>query len=222
MKRFELMTSSIVPLNMEDVDTDQIIPARFLKGTSREGFGKLLFYDWRYDSNNNPKPDFILNNTNYKGEILVAGKNFGCGSSREHAAWAISDYGFRVVISSFFADIFKNNALNNGLLPVQVSQQFLDTIFNEVSKNKNLEITINLPEQYIELKDLNLKESFDINVYKKTCLINGYDDIDYVLTMKDKIEAYEKTSKYLSLVNPQKKYSFKNINDEKKNSSITR
>lgn len=204
MKRFELMTSSIVPLNMEDVDTDQIIPARFLKGTSREGFGKLLFYDWRYDSNNNPKPDFILNNANYKGEILVAGKNFGCGSSREHAAWAISDYGFRVVISSFFADIFKNNALNNGLLPVQVSQQFLDTIFNEVSKNKNLEITINLPEQYIELKDLNLKESFDINVYKKTCLINGYDDIDYVLTMKDKIEAYEKTSKYLSLVNPQK------------------
>lgn len=204
MKRFELMTSSIVPLNMEDVDTDQIIPARFLKGTSREGFGKLLFYDWRYDSNNNPKPDFILNNANYKGEILVAGKNFGCGSSREHAAWAISDYGFRVVISSFFADIFKNNALNNGLLPVQVSQQFLDTIFNEVSKNKNLEITINLPEQYIELKDLNLKESFDINVYKKTCLINGYDDIDYVLTMKDKIEAYEKTSNYLSLVNPQK------------------
>ena len=204
MKRFELITSSVVPLNMEDVDTDQIIPARFLKGTSREGFGKLLFYDWRYDSNNHPKPDFILNNTNYKGEILVAGKNFGCGSSREHAAWAISDYGFRVVISSFFADIFKNNALNNGLLPVQVSQQFLDTIFNEVSKNKNLEITINLPEQYIELKDLNLKESFDINVYKKTCLINGYDDIDYVLTMKDKIEAYEKTSKYLSLVNPQK------------------
>lgn len=204
MKRFELITSSVVPLNMEDVDTDQIIPARFLKGTSREGFGKLLFYDWRYDSNNHPKPDFILNNTNYKGEILVAGKNFGCGSSREHAAWAISDYGFRVVISSFFADIFKNNALNNGLLPVQVSQQFLDTIFNEVNKNKNLEITINLPEQYIELKDLNLKESFDINVYKKTCLINGYDDIDYVLTMKDKIEAYEKTSKYLSLVNPQK------------------
>ena len=204
MKKFELMTSSIVPLNMEDVDTDQIIPARFLKGTSREGFGKLLFYDWRYDSSNYPKPDFILNDTNYKGEVLVAGKNFGCGSSREHAAWAISDYGFRVVISSFFADIFKNNALNNGLLPVQVSQQFLDTIFNEVTKNKNLEITINLPEQYIELKDLNLKESFDINVYKKTCLINGYDDIDYVLTMKDKIEAYEKTSKYLSLVKPQK------------------
>lgn len=201
MKKFETLTSAMVPLNIEDIDTDQIIPARFLKATTREGFGKNLFSDWRYDEAGNPKTDFILNDTSYNGEILVAGKNFGCGSSREHAAWAIADYGFRVVISSFFADIFKNNALNNGVLPVQVSQQILDRIFEEIQKNKNVQLTVNLPQQFIELKSASLKESFEINGHKKTYLINGFDDIDYLLSIKEKISEYEKKSNYLKIIN---------------------
>ncbi len=201
MKKFETLTSTFVPLNIEDIDTDQIIPARFLKATTREGFGKNLFSDWRYDEANNPKKDFILNDSSYSGEILIAGKNFGCGSSREHAAWAISDYGFRVVISSFFADIFKNNALNNGVLPVQVSQKVLDTFFEEIKKNKQVKLTVNLPEQYIQLEGTTLKEHFEINAHKKTYLINGYDDIDYLLSIKEKISAYEKKSNYLKIVN---------------------
>jgi 3-isopropylmalate/(R)-2-methylmalate dehydratase small subunit len=200
MEKIKTITSTVVPLNIDDIDTDQIIPARFLKATTRDGFGKNLFADWRYDSTGAPKKDFILNNADYKGTILVAGKNFGCGSSREHAAWAIHDYGFRVVVSSFFADIFKNNALNNGILPIQVSQQTLMAIFDQVSKNKNSQVTVNLEEQYIEMADIKLKEKFEINPYKKNCLINGYDDIDYLLSIKDKIETYEKSSKYLSLV----------------------
>jgi 3-isopropylmalate/(R)-2-methylmalate dehydratase small subunit len=200
MKKFETLTSTMVPLNIEDIDTDQIIPARFLKATTREGFGKNLFSDWRYDKEGKPKADFILNDANYKGEVLVAGKNFGCGSSREHAAWAIADYGFRVVISSFFADIFKNNALNNGVLPVQVSQQVLDQLFLEIKKNKDVRLTVNLPEQFIELQGASLKERFEINAHKKTYLINGFDDIDYLLSIKDKIVAYEEKSKYLKIV----------------------
>ena len=201
MKKFEILTSTIVPLNIEDIDTDQIIPARFLKATTRDGFGKNLFSDWRYDEAGKPKVDFILNNTAYKGEILLAGKNFGCGSSREHAAWAIADYGFRVVISSFFADIFKNNALNNGILPVQVSQQLLDRLFGETNKNKEIKLTVNLPEQFIALEGTPIKEHFEINAHKKTYLINGYDDIDYLLSMKDKISNYEKKSNYLKIIN---------------------
>lgn len=201
MKKFETLTSTLVPLNIEDIDTDQIIPARFLKATTREGFGKNLFADWRYDEVGNPKKDFILNDSNFKGEVLIAGKNFGCGSSREHAAWAISDYGFRVVISSFFADIFKNNALNNGVLPVQVSQQVLDQLFAEIKKNKDAVLTVNLPEQCIELKGTSIKEKFEINAHKKTYLINGFDDIDYLLSIKDKIADYEKKSNYLKIVN---------------------
>jgi 3-isopropylmalate/(R)-2-methylmalate dehydratase small subunit len=200
MDKFTTIISTIVPLPIEDIDTDQIIPARFLKATTRDGFGDNLFRDWRYDENNNPKKEFVLNNPYFIGQILVAGKNFGCGSSREHAAWAIYDYGFKVVVSSFFADIFKNNALNNGLLPVQVSDQFLKTIFEKVSSNKNTELKVDLANQKIEIMGTGLSEKFDINEYKKTCLINGYDDIDYLLSIKDKIESYEKTSKYLKIV----------------------
>jgi len=200
MEKFITIQSSVVPLPIEDVDTDQIIPARFLKATTKEGFGKSLFCDWRYDENNNPKPDFVMNNPAYSGQILVAGKNFGCGSSREHAAWAIGDAGFRVVVSSFFADIFRGNALNNGILPVQVSDAFLKSIFDAVAKNPKQELNIDLVNQVISITGTDLKESFAINEYKKTCLINGYDDIDYVLSIKDKIEAYEKTSKYLDLL----------------------
>jgi 3-isopropylmalate/(R)-2-methylmalate dehydratase small subunit len=201
MEKFVKITSTAVPLPIEDIDTDQIIPARFLKATTREGFGDNLFRDWRYDNQNNPKPDFILNNPNFSGQILVAGKNFGCGSSREHAAWAIADYGFKVVISSFFADIFKGNALNNGLLPVQVSQGFLDALFERIFADKNTQLEVNLETQTVSIVGTDLVERFDINQYKKTCLINGYDDIDYLLNLREKIEAYEKTSKYLSLVN---------------------
>jgi 3-isopropylmalate/(R)-2-methylmalate dehydratase small subunit len=201
MEKFVKITSTVVPLPIEDIDTDQIIPARFLKATTREGFGDNLFRDWRYDNQNNPKPDFILNNPNFSGQILVAGKNFGCGSSREHAAWAIADYGFKVVISSFFADIFKGNALNNGLLPVQVSQGFLDALFERIFADKNTQLEVNLETQTVSIVGTDLVERFDINQYKKTCLINGYDDIDYLLNLREKIEAYEKTSKYLSLVN---------------------
>ena len=200
MEKFVKITSSAVPLPIEDIDTDQIIPARFLKATTREGFGDNLFRDWRYDNQNNPKADFVLNNPNYSGQVLVAGKNFGCGSSREHAAWAIADYGFKVVISSFFADIFKNNALNNGLLPVQVSEPFLATFFEHIFADKNTELVVDLEKQTISISGTDISEKFDINQYKKTCLLNGYDDIDYLLALKDKIETYEKTSKYLSLV----------------------
>ena len=180
-----------VPLNIENVDTDQIIPARFLKGTTRDGFGKNLFRDWRYinDDEQNPKADFVLNQPQYKGEILVAGKNFGCGSSREHAAWAITDAGFKVVVSSFFADIFKNNALNNGLLPVIVSDEFLQKIF---SQSNDATLTVDLEKQTITIDATNEVEVFEINSYKKTCLLNGYDDIDYLLGMKDEIIEFEK------------------------------
>ena len=185
--------STVVPLNIENVDTDQIIPARFLKATSREGFGKNLFRDWRYsnDDEKQPKPDFVLNDPAYSGKILVAAKNFGCGSSREHAAWAIKDAGFDVVVSSFFADIFKNNALNNFLLPVQVSEDFLKKIFEAVQKDAKAEVEINLEEQNIKIIPTGEREAFDINAYKKTCLLNGYDDIDYLLSIKPEIEEFE-------------------------------
>ncbi|HKH59623.1 MAG TPA: 3-isopropylmalate dehydratase small subunit [Flavitalea sp.] len=192
-KAINIIQSSFVPLNIENVDTDQIIPARFLKATSRDGFGKNLFRDWRYLNNNEsqPKHDFVLNNPKYKGKILVAGKNFGCGSSREHAAWAIKDYGFDVVVSSFYADIFKSNALNNFLLPVQVSDSFLQTIFNAAEKDPTAELNVNLEEQTITLLATGEQEHFDINVYKKTCLLNGYDDIDYLLSIRSEIEEFE-------------------------------
>ena len=193
MKKFTTIQSTAIPLNMEDVDTDQIIPARFLKSTTREGFGDNLFRDWRYNADNSLKEDFILNNKKYSGKILVVGKNFGCGSSREHAAWAIHDYGFKVVVSSFFADIFKNNALNNGLLPVVVSPDFLQQIFSEIEKDPTTEIKVDLEKQEIEIASTQEKENFDINPYKKTCLLNGYDDIDYLLSLKDKIETFEKS-----------------------------
>jgi 3-isopropylmalate/(R)-2-methylmalate dehydratase small subunit len=186
--------STVVPLNIENVDTDQIIPARFLKATSREGFGKNLFRDWRYnnDDENQPKQDFVLNNPTYSGKILVAAKNFGCGSSREHAAWAIKDAGFDVVVSSFFADIFKNNSLNNFLLPVTVSEDFLKKIFETVQKDPKTEIEVNLEQQIIRIKSTDEQESFEINTYKKTCLLNGYDDIDFLLSMKEEIGQFEK------------------------------
>ena len=187
--------STAVPLNIENVDTDQIIPARFLKATSREGFGKNLFRDWRYvnDDENQPKEDFPLNDKTYSGKILVAGKNFGCGSSREHAAWAIKDAGFDVVVSSFFADIFKNNSLNNFLLPVTVSEKFLAKLFESVIKNPETEIEVNLEKQTISAAGET--ESFDINSYKKTCLLNGYDDIDYLLSSQKEIEEFETLEK---------------------------
>ena len=191
MEKFTTIQTTAVPLNMEDVDTDQIIPARFLKATTREGFGDNLFRDWRYNNDNTLREDFVLNNKNYSGKILVVGKNFGCGSSREHAAWAIHDYGFKVVVSSFFADIFKNNALNNGLLPVVVSPDFSQKLFLEIEKNPSTEIKIDLENQEIEILSTQEKESFDINPYKKTCMINGYDDIDFLLSLKDKIETFE-------------------------------
>lgn len=193
-KSINIIESRAVPITIENIDTDQIIPARFLKATTREGFGKNLFRDWRYEHGDEQKPktDFPLNNPAYSGEILVAAKNFGCGSSREHAAWAIKDYGFDVVVSSFFADIFKNNALNNFLLPVLVSDSFLQQIFDEVHKDPSTILEVNLEEQYIKIASTGAKESFDINSYKKTCLLNGYDDIDYLLNMKLEIEAFEK------------------------------
>lgn len=191
MEKFANLTSTIVPLPTRNIDTDQIIPARFLKATTREGFGNNLFRDWRYDEHNQPKPDFVLNQPNVTGQILVAGKNFGCGSSREHAAWAIYDYGFKVVVSSFFADIFKNNALNNGLLPVQVSDAFLQKIFDAYDQNPHIELLVDLPNQSIALSGTAEKETFEINTYKKYCLINGYDDIDYLLSQQDKIKNFE-------------------------------
>jgi 3-isopropylmalate/(R)-2-methylmalate dehydratase small subunit len=192
-KQISIVKSTIVPVNIENIDTDQIIPARFLKATSRDGFGKNLFRDWRYENNDESKPkDFVLNNKTFSGNILVAAKNFGSGSSREHAAWAIKDYGFDVVVSSFFADIFKNNALNNFLLPVQVSEDFLKRIFEAVEQDHQTEIEVSLPEQTITILSTGEKEKFDINLYKKTCLLNGYDDIDYLLSMKKEIEEFEK------------------------------
>jgi len=191
-EKFLALESTAVPLPVENVDTDQIIPARFLKATTRDGFGENLFRDWRYDAGNQPVASFVLNNPAYSGKILVAGKNFGSGSSREHAAWAIFDYGFRAVVSSFFADIFKNNALNNGLLPVQISAEFLTKIFTEVEKDTETKIRIDLEKQEITLLSTGEKELFDVNPYKKTCLLNGYDDIDYLLSIKDEIELYEK------------------------------
>lgn len=196
MEKIEILTDTAVPMPMEDVDTDQIIPARFLKAIDKVGFGDNLFYDWRYDKNNDPNPDFILNNPVYTGSILVAGKNFGCGSSREHAAWALYGYGFRVVISSFFADIFKGNALNNGILPVQVSPEYLDLLLTTITDHPDTKITVNLPEQFIQINGDGEKTSFDIDDYKKMCLLKGYDDIDYLLSLKDKIKAFEKNRTY--------------------------
>lgn len=191
----KVIQSAAVPVELENIDTDQIIPARFLKATTRDGFGKNLFRDWRYenDDENKPVQGFALNNKIYSGKILVAGKNFGCGSSREHAAWAIKDYGFDAVVSSFFADIFKNNALNNFLLPVQISDEFLQKIFKAVKEDPNAEIEINLEEQYIKIIATGEQEGFEINKYKKTCLLNGYDDIDYLLSIKEDITAFEQT-----------------------------
>ena len=187
---FKNITSTFVPLQNENVDTDQIIPARFLKATTKDGFGKNLFRDWRYENDDTTKPrtDFVLNQPQYKGDILVAGKNFGCGSSREHAAWSIADYGFKVVVSSFFADIFKNNALNNGLLPVTVSEDFVQKIF---ALNNTATLSVDLEAQTITIDATGEKEGFEINAYKKTCLINGYDDIDYLLSMKNEIAQFE-------------------------------
>lgn len=190
-EKFTLLKSTAVPLSIENIDTDQIIPARFLKATTREGFGENLFRDWRYNSDNTLR-NFILNDKTYSGKILVAGKNFGCGSSREHAAWALFDYGFRAVISSFFADIFKNNALNNALLPIQVSDSFLKEMLNRIEKNPSTKITVDLENQIVALEN-GPSESFDINPYKKACLINGYDDIDYLLNLREEIRAFDVT-----------------------------
>ena len=193
MQSLQKITSKFIPLRIENVDTDQIIPARFLKATTKDGFGKNLFRDWRYenDDETKPKTDFVLNQKQYSGEILVAAKNFGCGSSREHAAWSIQDYGFKVVISSFFADIFKNNALNNGVLPVTVSDAFLQQIFAQGADDT---LSVDLAAQTITIDATGASEKFEINAYKKTCMLNGYDDIDYLLNMKPAIEAYEKAN----------------------------
>jgi 3-isopropylmalate/(R)-2-methylmalate dehydratase small subunit len=187
--KFTILKSTAVPLAAENIDTDQIIPARFLKATTREGFGDNLFRDWRYDSNNQPIKDFVLNNPAYSGKILVAGKNFGCGSSREHAAWSIYDYGFRVVVSSFFADIFKGNALNNAVLPVVVSDEFLKNLLEAIEKNPSTEVTVDLQKQVISYG--NQSQKFEINAYKKECLINGYDDIDYLLSLNKEIREFD-------------------------------
>lgn len=191
MEKFEILKSSMVPLTVENVDTDQIIPARFLKATDRKGFGENLFKDWRFTSDNQPKSDFVLNNNAYSGAILVAGNNFGCGSSREHAAWALADYGFRVVVSSFFADIFKGNALNNGILPIQVSPQILKEIFAAIENNNAIQAIVDLEAQQLIVAEANITVPFELNAYKKMCLLNGYDDIDYLLSQKEAIETFE-------------------------------
>ena len=193
-EKFKILKGNCVPLPIENIDTDQIIPARFLKATERVGFGDNLFRDWRYNSDNSPKKDFILNNEKFNGKILVGGKNFGSGSSREHAAWSIYDYGFRCVISSFFADIFRGNCLNIGVLPVQVSPEFLDKIFNVVFEDPKSKIIISLPEQTVTISKLNISESFEINSYKKENMLNGYDDIDYLMNIKDNIKRFSKTT----------------------------
>ena len=192
--KFITLQSTMVPLPIENVDTDQIIPARFLKATTKEGFGDNLFADWRYDKQGTPKADFILNNAKYSGNVLVAGKNFGSGSSREHAAWAIGGYGFKAVISSFFADIFRNNALNNGILPVVVSEEFLKNIFEAIETDPATQIEINLENQSVTLLSSGKKEQFDINPDKKSCLLNGYDDIDYLLSLKAAVQQFESVS----------------------------
>jgi 3-isopropylmalate/(R)-2-methylmalate dehydratase small subunit len=191
MKKFDILESGMVPLSVENVDTDQIIPARFLKATDRKGFGENLFRDWRFTNDNQPKEDFVLNNDAFSGAILVAGNNFGCGSSREHAAWALADYGFRVVVSSFFADIFKGNALNNGILPIQVSPEALQAIFVAIDNNSAIQAKVDLEAQELRIDEANIAVSFEINPYKKMCLLNGYDDIDYLLSQKEAIEAFE-------------------------------
>ena len=191
MNKFEKLTSTVVPLPIENVDTDQIIPARFLKATNKEGFGDNLFADWRYEKDGSPKTDFVLNNPAFSGNILVAGKNFGSGSSREHAAWAIDGYGFKVVVSSFFADIFRNNSLNNGVLPVVVSPGFLAAIFNDVNANPSVTLTVDLESQTITNNASGATETFDINPYKKECLLKGMDDIDYLLSKKELVLEYE-------------------------------
>ena len=191
-QKFTTLRSTVVPLPIENIDTDQIIPARFLKATTREGFGENLFRDWRYDKDGNPKPDFVMNSPIYKGEILVAGKNFGCGSSREHAAWAIDGAGFRAVVSSFFADIFRNNALNNGLLPVVVSEQMLAEIFKAAEADASMQLYIDLPAQTIEIVGTDTKEQFEIAPYKKQCLMSGYDDVDFLVSIRTEIESFEK------------------------------
>jgi 3-isopropylmalate/(R)-2-methylmalate dehydratase small subunit len=191
--KFITLVSTAYPLPIENVDTDQIIPARFLKATTKDGFGDNLFADWRYNKDGSPKEDFVLNKPEYRGsKILVAGKNFGSGSSREHAAWAVHGFGLKAVVSSFFADIFKNNALNNGVLPVQVSEEFLQKIFSEIEKDPKTEIEIDLEKQIITLISTGDSESFEINSYKKDCMLNGFDDIDYLLNMKDEIAEFEK------------------------------
>ncbi len=191
-EKFNILESTAVPLPIENIDTDQIIPARFLKATERKGFGENLFRDWRYDSNNNPKEDFVLNNNKYTGKILIGGKNFGSGSSREHAAWAIYDYGFRCVISSFFADIFKNNCLNIGVLPVQISPKFLEVILERIFKDPSTLIIVDLRKQLIKIQGSEYYENFEINHYKKNNMLNGYDDIDYLLNLKESIQNFSK------------------------------
>lgn len=194
MQALTKITSTATPLAIENIDTDQIIPARFLKSINREGFGDNLFRDWRYNNDGSEKKDFSLNNTKYTGEILITGNNFGCGSSREHAAWALSDYGFKVIVSSYFADIFKTNALNNGVLPIMVSKEYLSYLFNEVESNPNVKIEIDVEQQYISIN--NQKESFDLDPYKKICLLNGYDDIDFLIAKKEAINSFELTKSY--------------------------
>jgi len=191
MEKFTTLQSQAIPLAIENIDTDQIIPARFLKATDRNGFGDNVFRDWRFNKDKSVNANFTLNNPKYSGSILVAGDNFGCGSSREHAAWALSDYGFKVIVSSFFADIFKGNALNNGLLPVQVSPEFLNVLLTEVSEKPEIKLEVNLEKQTISVQGTSFSEHFDIDPYKKTCLINGYDDIDYLLSKKQMITAFE-------------------------------
>ncbi|MFB0937311.1 MAG: 3-isopropylmalate/(R)-2-methylmalate dehydratase small subunit [Urechidicola sp.] len=191
MKQFKKIESTAIPLPIENIDTDQIIPARFLKATDKKGFGENLFRDWRFHKDGSVNSEFVLNDSAYSGEILIAGTNFGCGSSREHAAWSIGDYGIKVVISSFFADIFKGNALNNGILPVQVSEEYLQILFKAIKENPQTKIQVDLENQKVTLKETEQTETFEINPYKKLCLINGYDDIDYLLSIKDKIETFE-------------------------------
>ena len=196
MEKFTTLTSTAVPLDIANVDTDQIIPARFLKATDKKGFGDNVFRDWRYKEDGSINTDFILNHSDFSGKILVAGDNFGCGSSREHAAWALADYGFKVVVSSFFADIFKGNALNNGLLPVQVTKDYLQHLISEIKADPNITLRVDLKEEQISIKSTKRFENFKIDPYKKTCLINGYDDIDYLLSKKEQIKAFEAQKTY--------------------------
>ena len=199
MTPLKTITSTAVPLPIEDIDTDQIIPARFLKAVTREGFGENLFRDWRYDKAGQPKADFVLNNPIYSGQILVAGANFGCGSSREHAAWAIGDYGFRVVVSSYFADIFRGNALNNGILPLIVSAEVLDEVLRTIEVNPDAKFSVNVEAQTFTNETTGTVTSFELDPYKKTCLLNGYDDIDYLISQREKIETFERTRTDFSL-----------------------